>query len=44
MGTSISLQDYVDQVQISDAQIQAYFDEHQDKLIKPATVDLSYIE
>ena len=37
-------QDYVDQVQISDAQIQAYFDEHQDKLIKPATVDLSYIE
>lgn len=37
-------QDYVDQVQISDTQIQAYFDEHQDKLIKPATVDLSYIE
>lgn len=37
-------QDYVDQVEITDAQIQAYFDANQDTLIKPATVDLSYIE
>lgn len=37
-------QDYVDQVQISDAEIQAYFDANKDKLIKPATVDLSYIK
>lgn len=37
-------QDYVDQVQITDAQIQAYFDANKDTLIKPATVDLSYIE
>ena len=37
-------QDYVDQVNISDSEIQAYFNENQATLIKPATVDLSYIE
>ncbi|MFB6349095.1 SurA N-terminal domain-containing protein [Moraxella sp. ZJ142] len=37
-------QDYVDQVEISDAQIEEYFNKNQDKLLKPATVDLSYIE
>lgn len=37
-------QDYADQVSVSDAEIQAYFEQNQQSLTKPATVDLSYIE
>lgn len=36
-------QDYVDQVDVSDADVAAYFEANKDKLIKPATVDLTYI-
>lgn len=37
-------QDYVAQVQISDDAIKTYFEANKDKMVKPATVDLSYIE
>ncbi len=39
-----SWQNYVDQVEVTDAQIQAYYDENKATLVKPATVDLAYLE
>lgn len=37
-------QDYAVQIEVTDAQIQEYFNKNKDSLIKPATVDLSYVE
>lgn len=37
-------QDYIDQVDISQAQIEAYYNEHKESLIRPESVDLAYIE
>lgn len=40
----LNWQDYVDQVQITNAQIDAYFNENKDTLVSPETVDLTYLE
>lgn len=40
----LNWQDYVDQVEITQAQIEEYYNANKDKLISPATVDLAYIE
>lgn len=37
-------QDYADQVVVTDTQVEEYFKENKENLIKPATVDLTYIE
>lgn len=37
-------QDYADQVSVSQSQIEAYFNEHKESLIRPESVDLTYIE
>lgn len=40
----LAWQDYADKVTISDGDIQAYFDTHQDKLSHPEMVDLVYLQ
>lgn len=37
-------QDFADQVSVSDAEIDSYYQKNQDTLVRPDTVDLAYIE
>ena len=40
----LTWQDFADKVSVSEADIEAYFDEHTDELNQPAMVDLAYIK